>query len=63
MSLLQNTLLRMSCDEADQKKNVSPVFSSCSLQENRPLSKAFFTRMIEIEKEQVRTAPPPVCRL
>lgn len=27
-----------------------------SLQENRPLTKAFFTTMIHIEKEQVRTA-------
>uniref|UniRef100_A0AAQ6AI17 UTP6 small subunit processome component n=1 Tax=Amphiprion ocellaris TaxID=80972 RepID=A0AAQ6AI17_AMPOC len=32
-----------------------------SLQENRPLSKAFFTRMIQIEKEQVRISTTVCC--
>lgn len=41
---MQNELLR-------QILNYSSLL--CSLQENRPLSKAFFTRMIEIEKEHV----------
>lgn len=41
----------VSCDKA-----VMIFFFLSSLKENRPLSKAFFTRMIEIEKEQVRSA-------
>ena len=38
------------------KLQILNLFFSCSLKENRPLSKAFFTRAIAIEKEQVCTA-------
>lgn len=52
----------MSHNEAVDLKLLNFFSSSCSLQENRPLSKAFFTRMIQIEKEQVRKAST-VCHM